>query len=212
MAQAANWTRLYADIDMHAPGVVNPVTAQPEVMNLFQDFCQKTNIWTQTQDIAVSPAANTYPLTFPTGSAIKRITSMRDITNGLNAPWLGVKWPITLVPPATMQLGWALSNTYTWRVQTTLFPVDPPDSDGNPMVPDWILDQHYDTLLNGALYHLCRQKAKSYSDMQIAAASYKLYAKGRGEATAAVLAANMYGGQAWFYPQAGVTTGRQRGV
>lgn len=212
MTEPANLSRLYANVQMHAPGVLNPSGIQPELFETFRDFCQHTNAWSQTQDIVVSGASQTYPLTCPIGSAMKRVLSMRDITQGLNTPFLPVRWPITFQLPATLVIGASLQNTYTWRVQTSLYPVDPVDGNGDPMVPQWLADDFQDTLLSGTLFRLMAQTAKPYSNAQLAGTRYKLYLKGRGEAAAAILHANMYEGQAWMFPQAGLVRGRQRGV
>lgn len=211
MAQPDDYQRFYDNVRQHAVGAL--VTAiQAELFETLRDFCQHTNAYNQYQDIVVSGASQTYPLTTPGGTAIKRVLSMRDITNGDGEPFIGVRWPVVLVLPNTLQLNQVLSNTYTWRVQTTLYPVDPVDADGNPIVPSWIVDDYFDTLFSGTLFRMFTQKAKPYSDVQMAASRYRLYLKGRGEATAAVLQANMYGGQAWAYPQGGIVSGRQRGV
>lgn len=211
MAQPDDYQRFYDNVRMSAVGAIQSAI-QAELFETLRDFCQKTNAYSQFQDIVVSGASQTYALTTPGGAAIKRILSMRDITNGAEQPWVGVRWPVVLVLPSTMQLNWQLNNTYTWRVQTTLYPVDPVDANGNPIVPNWIIDDYFDALFSGVLSRLFLQQAKPYSNPQLGAARYRMYRAGRGEATAAVLQANMYGGQAWAFPQAGVVTGRQRGV
>lgn len=212
MTEPANFSRLYADVQMHATGVLNPTGIQPVLFAILRDFCQHTNAWSQTQDIVVSASTQDYPLTFPTGSAIKRVLAIQDITNGVTRPPVGVFIPAQLVLPSTLRLMGALQNTYTWRVQTSLYPVDPVDANGDPMVPSWFLDDFQDTFFHGVLYRLLAQPAKTYSNGQMAATHYRLYMKNRGEAAAAVLAANMYNGQTWTYPRGGVVLGRQRGV
>lgn len=212
MTEPANFARLYTNVQMHAPGVLNPSGIQPELFETLRDFCQHTNAWSQLQDIVVSGASHAYTLTCPTGSAMKRILSMRDITQGLNTPFLPVTYPITFALPTTLQLNATLQNTYTWRVQTSLYPVDPVDASGDPMVPSWFLDDFQDTIFSGTLFRLMAQSGKPYSNAQLAATRYKLYLKGRGEAAAAILHANMYNGQAWTFPQGGLVRGRQHGV
>lgn len=212
MTEPANFSRLYADVQMHATGVLNPSGIQPELFSIMRDFCQHTNAWSQTQDVVVSAGTLDYTLTVPAGAAMKRILALQDITNGLQTPPVPVRWPIQFILPNTMRLVGSLQNTYTWRVQTSLYPVDPVDGNGDPQVPSWFLDDFQDTLFNGVLSRLLAQPAKTYSNGPMAATRYRLYMKGRGEAAAAVLAANMYNGQTWTYPRAGVVLGRQRGV
>lgn len=209
--ELSNFQRLYDNVRMHATGSLL-AGIQPELFETVRDFCDHTNAWNQTQDVVVTNASQDYTLTFPTGSAIKRLLAIQDITNGVQTPPIPVRWPVTMVLPSTMHLGAVLQNTYTWRVQTALVPIDPVDGNGDPMIPNWMVDNYFDAFFSGTLWRMMAQVGKPWSNGQMAATRYRLYMKSRGEAAAAVLAANVYNAQTWSYPRAGVTLGRQRGV
>jgi len=211
MTEPANFSRLYANLRQNLPGSIIQ-TLQPELFEIAREFCQKTNIYFDTMNIVVSTSSNVYALTVPTSAAIKRLLSIADITNSIQPPFQPVKWPAGLVLPNTLTLYQQLQNTYTWQVQYSLYPVDPTDSNNDPVLPAWILDDYFDTFFSGVMYRMCIQKAKPWSDTSLASYHFKRYRAGRGEAFADVMRQNVFNGQAWQYPQSIVTVGRQRGV
>lgn len=231
MTQPADYQRLYENLQMHCTGAIWPAF-KAELFEVVRDFCEKTNIYRQVQVLEVSQASTSYTLTPPASASVKRILTIGDVTNqtppaaigtfiigesaigspGYSLPNFCVVWPYGLVQPTTLQLFYPLNNTYLWQVVYTLFPIDPVDSDGNPVLPAWILDNYFDTFFSGVMYRMCMQKAKPYSDMALASTRYKMYCAGRGQAAADVLQRNVYNAQAWQYPPGGVVYGRQRGV
>lgn len=211
MAEPANFSRLYANLQQNLPGALQQ-TVRPELFEAVREFCQKTNIYFNTVNVVVNASSNAYPLIVPPSSAIKRLLSLADVTNGLQPPFVPVRWPTGLVLPNTLTLYQQLQNTYTWQVQYSLYPVDPTDGNNDPVFPSWILDDYFDTLFSGVMWRMCIQKSKPWSDLNLASLHYKKYKQGRGEAFADVLKQNVFNAQAWQYPQSIAVVGRQRGV
>jgi len=143
------------------------------------------------------------------GTAVNRLMNLYNADDTICKRWF---WPAELRLPNTIVLQRTLNQSYTLIATLALFPLDPVDSYGNPIFPNWILDNYFDTLFSGTLYRLYVQPQKPWSNAALAATYYKLYMKGRGIAAADVLRQNIYNNQSWCFPPGGITYGRQRGV
>jgi hypothetical protein len=211
LAQPANYQRLIDNIKTHVPGVIDN-NVEPELFEIARDFCQNTNCYKNIEIITVSSATNDYTLNPLASAQIKRITGIADVTNTTQPPYRPVQWPHGLVMPVTLRLYQQLSNTYSWRVEYAMYPVDPVDANDDPVMPSWILDNYQDAFLWGVRARLHMQSAKPYSNPALGAAAWRMYLQRRGLAAAEVNRENLYDGQNWMFSGAYTTYGRQRGV
>jgi hypothetical protein len=209
MSEAPNIIRLYTNAQVACQGAIWPMFRQ-ELMEVMRDFCQVTSIFNQAQTLSIVPGTQSYTLTPPPSAAIKRILSVQNENNP--SPYSAVNFPYTLQLPGTFFVQRQPQNDETWIVTYSLYPVDPTDTNGDPIFPNWILDNYFDGIYSGLLYRMHAQQRKTYTNPQLAVTHARLYAKARGVAKADVLMGNNFNGQAWQVPGSYATYGRQRGV
>lgn len=208
MATAA-FNRFYADAAVHLPGAIQS-GMQAELFAALRDFFQFTNVWQEELNVTVSSASTVYSLTVSSRKAINRLMNLFE-SGDLNKRTV---WPATMPTPGTLQLSQALagSGTQAWVAAVALYSIDPIDSDGNPVFPNWMFDKYFDTLFSGMLTRMLSQPGKPWSNNQMAVFHYKKYVGGRGRCRSEVERANTYNAQNWSFPFAAAGSGRQQGV
>lgn len=209
MAMNSSFARFYADGLMHAPAALQSAM-QAELFACLRDFCQFTNVWQEDVSVNVSSASLIYTLTLTEGKATHRLLNLYDGTD-IDKRWV---WPATMPTPGVLRLSRAItgSATLAWTATLGIYPLDPIDSDGNPVFPSWILDKYFDALFSGMLARMMAQPGKPWSNTRVASFHYRKYMGGRGLCAAEVQRANTQNAQAWSYPTGNAVYGRQKGV
>jgi hypothetical protein len=201
--------RFYADADAHVPGSIQS-GQQAELFATIRDFFQFTNVWQEDLSVTVSASSLVYTLTVSSRKAINRLMNLYA-SGDVDKRWV---WPATMQTPGTLMLSQALSGagTRAWVATVSLYSVDPVDSDGNAVFPSWILDKYFDVLFSGMISRMMSQPSKPWSNTQLAVFHGRKYLAGRARCRSEVERMNTFNAQAWQYPQAAVSSNRQRGV
>jgi hypothetical protein len=210
-APIAPWDRLYSDIKIQIPGVLDAVQAQV-TFSLFKDFCDKTNIWWEDIPVPVVPDVLTYNFvpTPPNKGAINRLLLLYDPTvNDPDKKW--VQSGVSMLVPGTIVLAHAPSTAVTWHAIVAKTPLDPVDTQGYPDIDaefKWVLDKYREALTYGILARLQMMPGKPYTNAQMSNFNNRNYVSERGKARTDALKANVFGGQRWQFPQGFATVRR----
>jgi hypothetical protein len=203
------WSRLYEDIKIQIPGVIDAVQAQA-TFSLFKDFCDKTNIWQEEVPIHVLPDEVIYPFDLAGIGAPNRLLVVYDPAQAFpDKRW--VQGNIQMSVPGVITISYPPSTAASWRAIVTKTPTEPTTGDRYPQVdpPDyWIIDKYREALMYGVMARLQGMPGKPYSNDKQAGRNNQYYLSERNKARVDVLHANTYGGQRWVYPQGWATVRR----
>ena len=199
---AEPWGRLYEDIKIQIPGVLDAVQAQV-TFSLFKDFCDKTNLWQEDVPIPVYPGIMTYPFLIPGKGAPNRLLLMYDPSYENNhRHW--VQGNVQMSMPGVITIAYSPSEATTWHAIIAKAPVDPVSADRYPEIDtpyQWIIDKYRDALTYGILGRLQAMPGKPYSNSKAARDNTLYYNSERSKARVDGLHANVFGGQRWVFPQ-----------
>lgn len=206
---AEPWARLYEDVKIQIPGVLDAVQAQV-TFSLFKDFCDKTNIWQEEVGIRVQPNVTRYPFSLGKFGTPNRLLLVYNPTQANpNKEW--VQGNVQMAVPGVITISYPSSMEELWYAIIAKTPKDPTDGERYPRIDDcdsWIIDKYREALTTGIVGRLQNMPGKPYSNSKDAKAANQYYIAERGKARTDVLHANTYGGQRWMYPQAYATIRR----
>jgi hypothetical protein len=188
----ARLSRLVDDLQLQLPGVL-PGALQVELRNTLRDFFIDTNVWQEDVRIKTKPNVVHYDVSPPTPGVAVRLMGLRNADN------TAVRYA-TMPELGTLVLGHVPSQSETWHAKVAVTVSSNPDREGYPIFPKWVLDNYYDTIMDGVLARMMAQSAKPYANTQMAVYYQKRYLLGKAQARHAHNVANTYGGQRWRYP------------
>ena len=194
------WSRLYDDVKMQIPGVVDAVFKQM-LYQVWGDFTDRTNIWTEECPIAVVPDTLVYPVTIQKKGMANRLMLVYDPLQVPPRRW--VQQGIEMTIPAMISLMYAPSSAATWNAVIAKS-TDEVDSDGYPALDpsdNWIVDKYGDGLHYGVLGRLMAMPAKPYTNLKLGAQNWQVYIAERSKARGDTIKSNVFGAQRWAFPQ-----------
>lgn len=198
---SASMNRLMDNSRVRLPGAID-TTIYAEMFSVVKEFCSDSNVWQQqfefdaiarTTTPSQAPDDYTYTLYPPTGAKIVRIIGVVDPND---APVRA-----SLVEPDAVFLERAVNADATMRVLAVLTVTDPVARSGEPMAPDWLIEEFNDVLLDGILARMMSQAAKPYSSPATGAFHYGMFRSGVSRARIDVGRGNVYGRQNWSFPR-----------
>ena len=207
---SASMNRLMDNARVRLPGALDN-TILAELFSVVNDFCSGSNVWRQQFEFEVLTRASspvtapddfTYTLYPPTGARIVRLLGVIDEGN--------VPVRVQLIDPNSVFLDRSPSSDSTYQALAVLTVTDPVTRAGEPMVPDWIVGDFNDVLLDGVLARMMSQAAKPYSSPAMGALHYGMFKKGIADARIAKDSGNVYGQQNWSFPRNFRTRNRGR--
>lgn len=191
------------NLRIRAPGVLDGVL-QLELYNALDAFLQATNIW--TQDIQFTAIGGTLcGATIDIEPDYGSIYQLMWTRNSQKMNQL-----MSMMEPGTLEYLQPVSDTDTWTATCAITITDPTTSDGYPVAPAWIVDKYRSIIIHGTLAMLFSQPAKPYTSDKLAIFHGKHFEAGKGKGKAEAQQRNLYGGQAWRFPQAFATRRWQR--
>jgi hypothetical protein len=188
----ADFNRLMDQLRVRLPGALDG-TLKLELFSTVDDFLQSTNCWQEEVPFEVNPSEKTYYV-FTIANA--SITRLMEIRTSYGSP-VSAKMP----EPGTIQLHTDPAKVETYVATVSLTITDPPDNEGYPEFPEWILGRYANEILDGVLGRMMSQIAKPYSQPQLASFHMKRFSQAIGRATAETIHGNVYRGQRWSFPQ-----------
>lgn len=213
MTEPAPWTLLYNRVKSSCPGAADALI-RLEVTAVMVDFTQETNVW--IENIPFTTAATVgdfdYDLVLDGGTA-NRLMLVYD--PALPGPQHWYMNGISMIEPPVIhfvtqpELSKPLVARIAKACSTPQVTGTPPVPTGYPVIDPWIVDKYTDVLYYGALSYLQSEPSKVFTDPKQAAQNASLYRSGKTQAKVEVQRANIYGGQAWAFPQGWSTISRK---
>lgn len=207
MTEPAPWTRIYNRVKSQIPAAPDALIRE-EVYSVTLDFTQDTNMWVENVPFTLQPGVVSYPLTlqgFGTPYRLLLVYNVDPTQTDIQYKWADSG--ITMRIPGTVVLARAPTEALNWvaviakQVNEYRMVGVPPASTGYPEVDDWIVNTNQDTLYYGSLYFLQRMASKPFNNPTLARENQLIYNSQKSAARVNNMRSNVYGGQAWQYPQ-----------
>jgi len=193
--------RMMDRVRTNLPGALD-TTIQGELFQVVDDFCRQTNIWTQDFDFSIDPTTENWR-TNPDAFLYQIVPPAGSVSHRLMGAWDGNAFKVNASMP---QPDWVMfynspNTTGIYTVRAALTVIDPITRDGYPVIPDWIVGLHGDTLAQGVMGKMQLQVAKPYSSSELAMLHTQLFKQGIGHARIATERTRAYNRQNWAFPQ-----------
>lgn len=184
--------RLMDLLRVRIPGAIDG-NLKVELFDAVDDFLAQTNVWRDEIEIPVTSGVTDYELT-PTGlGAIIRLMHVEDANEFIV--------PATMPEIGTLRLVNEPSEAATYTATVALTSSDPVNSDGFPVIPDWIWDKYSTDIVDGVMARMFAQIAKPYSNERMAVFHYRRFEDAKSRARAEMGRQHTYGAQNWRFPQ-----------
>lgn len=193
----ADINRLMDNAAANLPGALSGAI-QLEFFNVFNDFLQKSNLW--TEDITFPVAAtnvrgSTVDIT-PSEGIINRLMYVLDAD--------GCQRNMAMPHPGTLLFVDVPSAAATWTARVSKTVTDPIPTQGRlagfPQAPGWVLAKYNNGLLSGLLGNMMAQVAKPYTNPKLSLLHMRKYSQALGHARAEARHQNLFSGQTWRFP------------
>lgn len=183
------------------PGALDGVLTM-EFYLVLDEFFRSTNIW--EEDIpfdvtatslsrAANPEAFTYEILPAESGTILRLIGLRDMD--------GIPQHGDMAIPGTIVLAHSpnVDTTYIATVSKTV--TEPTTRQGYPVYPEWVLIRYFSDILDGLLGRMMMQSAKPYSSPQMGQYHLRRFGAAVSRAGSEAGRKNLWGAQAWRFPQ-----------
>ena len=184
----SEFNRLVADATINAPGVTAS-GVRAELFYVLRDFLDNTNVWIEDIDLSVTTTASVYPITPAGNGRINRLVRLYDPQDPYKRPVAACR----MDTPGTLELLYAPGTDAQWVVRVAKVVLDPVDTDGYPVIDDWVVQKYWPALLAGVMGRLHMQGGKNWSNPKMGALRWKDYLAKRAECRAEVARNNVIG-------------------
>jgi hypothetical protein len=185
--------RLIAEATMRAPGVIE-AAAQYELFDVLDEFFRNTHIWQEDVSLGVTTDKTEYDLESDEYVAV--VDRLLSVVNSDN-----ISIVAAMPVPGRLRLANPPSADGIYKVKVALTVADVMDDDGFPAVPEWVIIRYREGLKDGLLGRLITQPAKPYYSENMGKYHSMRFRTAMAQAYADMKSQNLYGGQAWMYPQ-----------
>src|SRR5579883_579759 len=211
-AVPANLTRLMNAIRPIVPGALDS-QIQAVMFDIFDEFFQFTNVWQQTIPVLAVANQQIYDVVLEGNADIVRLLYVwvnDDPNNNGSSPQnCGVIYkrpiPAEMAIPGVLTIIEPITSipypNYTFNAVVSLKCTDPADSNGYPVVPQWIVEKYRRDFVDGIAGQLLAQPAKPYTNQTMAVYHKRRWRNAMSGCRIEVNRWNTYGAQAWRYPQ-----------
>jgi len=192
---AKDFARLIDSARMRLPGALDGAL-KLELFAVLREFTQRSDAWREWIEITTAPPEQEYDLVIDHRGLINRLIVVRDPTMPDQ-----VTVPATMARLGTVRLKNAPSSVVTLGVEVAVTVNDPTDALGFPYFPLQLLQKYHNGLLDGLLSRMMAQPAKPYSSEKGAMFHGRNFLNAINLAKRETRTANLFGGQAWRFPQ-----------
>ena len=213
MTEPAPWTRIFNRIKTQIPAAPDAVIKQ-EIWSTMDDFTADTNVWVEEVPLAVTPDVTTYNINplLHSGYPSRLLLVWNDLTNDPRDRYHWATGGITMRVPGILQFVDVPTTAASWvaavaktpseeRVVLAVPPATTPTRTGYPEIDDWIVNSNSDAIYYGTMNFLQRQPSKPYGNEKAARENGLIYQSAKSTARVNAMRGNVYGGQAWRFPQ-----------
>jgi hypothetical protein len=189
---ATPFDRLMDTVRSNIPGAVD-ITIKQELFGVCQDFFRESNVWQENIPFTILPNTDTAEV-LPYAGKIERLNWVN------NADAIPVR-NATMPDPynGVILMPYAAAGDYF--AQLILNVSDPVSRDVFPIVPNSIMERHWEVIMHGLLSRMMAQPKKTYSDINLAALYNSKFKGGTARARNDAKALYRQGAQAWRFPQ-----------
>ena len=179
-----------------------------QLYDVCREFFKDSNSWYEIISVPILSGHRHYRITPRDGGMILRLATIWD-NNHITMPAI---MPHLDPPSAELELVYPQNVNMTARAIVTKQIVEPTTKDMLPDAPRWLLPVYHETILDGVLGKMMAQTTKSYSNDTQAVYHLRRFRDGCMQARVASERANLYGGQAWRFPNTFRTNSQRGGV
>ena len=179
-----------------------------QLYDVCREFFKDSNSWYEHISVQILSGHRHYRLTPVEGGMILRLVTIWD-KNFIVLPAI---MPHLEPPSADLELVYPQNTSFTAKVVVTKQIVEPTTRDMLPDAPRWLLPVYHETILDGVLGKMMGQSTKSYSNDTLSTYHLRRFRDGIMQARVASERANIYGAQAWRFPNSFRTTSQRGGV
>jgi len=179
-----------------------------QLYDVCREFFKDSNSWYEIISVPILSGHRHYRITPRDGGMILRLATIWD-SNHITMPAI---MPHLDPPSAELELVYPQNVNMTARAIVTKQIVEPTTQDMLPDAPRWLLPVYHETILDGVLGKMMAQTTKSYSNDTQAVYHLRRFRDGCMQARVASERANLYGGQAWRFPNTFRTSSQRGGV
>lgn len=200
-AKKADIDRVLNQARVELPGT-SDAALKASLFEVFTDFFDWSDCWRESIPFTVLPPTQTNPtavLNYNIATSEGQIIRLLGVLDPNSVPQSAImptQGTITLQNAPNQQQG---TLTYTAVVSKNV--VLPNAKDDFPLVPDFVLTRYPTVIIAGLKAKMMIQKAKPYSDPQMARIHWATFQNGWVQAKNDAEKANTVGAQAWRYPQ-----------
>lgn len=211
MTEPVPWNYIYNQVKARIPNAPDALIRQ-QVFATMIDFTFSTNVWIEEVPFTAQSGVNDYPLLISEGRPARLMVvfdptdpTKKWVDNGITMRLPGI---VHLSRPPNEDKDWVAAIAKmcgTYQMDTAI----PPQPTGYPEVDPWIVTTYGDTIIFGVLGHLQAMPAKPFRDPAMSAVNTAYYSSGKSEVRVNNMRGNVFGGQAWAYPQGFATITRK---
>lgn len=213
------WTGIFNRIKSQIPAAPDAVIRQ-EIASTMLDFTTDTNIWIEEVPIAVLPDVTSYNINnaLHGGFPIRLMMAWNDNSTDPASKFHWAQGSMTMRIPGIIELFTKPTVAQSWKAaiakatsEDRMVSVPPalPVSTGFPEIDDWIVNMNNDVIYYGTMYFLQRQPSKPYGNAQAAKENQMIYQSSKSTVRVNAMRTNVYGAQAWRFPQTFATVSRK---
>lgn len=184
--------RLMTTIKPHLPGAVDDAIIQ-ELFMTCQEYFKTSMAWQETLEFVV-PAGTDRGEVMPFYGKIDQLVG---VLNRDERPVLGAWMP----DRGVIAIRHRANVDEDYRAVVSLTVTDPVDKNAFPIVPAHVVEECTDDLISGILSRMMSQPSKPYTNLMLAQFHGAKFRGGAARKRNSVRTGNVFGGQAWSFPQ-----------
>lgn len=190
---ATPFDRLMDTIRTYIPGAID-IAIKQELFGVCQEFFRESNVWQEVVPFTLTQGEDTADV-MPFTGKIERLAYVVGSEN---------KIPVrnaTMPDPYNGTILMPFASAGNYEATLIINVSDPISRDVFPIVPQYLMDRHWEVIMHGVLSHFYAHPKKPYSDIQLAALYNSKFKGGYARARNDQNALYRQGAQAWRFPQ-----------
>ena len=189
---ATPFDRLMDTIRTNIPGAID-IAIKQELFGVCQEFFRESNVWQEVVPFTLVQGSDTADV-MPFAGKIERLAYV------MNGDKITVR-NATMPDPYTGTILMPFASAGDYEATLIINVSDPVSRDVFPIVPQDLMDRHWQTIMWGLLSHMYAQPKKPYSDINLAALYNSKFKGATARARNDQNALYRQGAQAWRFPQ-----------
>lgn len=191
MAATDEITRLMRNIRVDVPGALDDVI-KLKLFTAVSEFMEKSNVAYEEDTFTTLADVTEYDVSVSGPYQITQLLSLADAQGTEIAATMDVPGVVRLTTPPSA------GNVYTYTLG--IKPIDPVDSDGYVLCPDWVVQRYRAVIESGVKGMLFSMPSKPYSNERLAIYHMRAFNAGIGSARVDAMRRNRFRSNQWSFP------------